>query len=92
MPFSKYNIGYDTKKSLENDIGALHLTSFPIEGKCTIRQPVYFYFSQQFQLPKHRFMMRRFATLSDLVFKTFSAVPTSENIESIALVCISYRL
>jgi len=50
MPFSKYNIVYDTKKYLENDIGARtldndksepHFTSFQIEAKCTIRQPVY---------------------------------------------------
>ena len=116
------NIVYDTKKSLENDIGArkldndksaLHFTSFQIEAQCTIIQPVHFYFSQQFQLPKHRFILRQNAPLSDLVLKQsqqfqlpkhrfklrqtaslsdlglkgFSAVPTSENIESIPLVC-----
>ena len=52
MPFSKYNIVYDTKKSLENDIGARkldndksapHFKSFQIEAKCSIRQLVYFF-------------------------------------------------
>ena len=71
----------DTKKSLENDIGARKL-----EAKCTIRQPVYFNFSQQFQLPKHRFILRQNAPLSNLVLKSFSSVQTSKNIESIALV------
>jgi len=50
MPFSKYSIVYDTKMSLENDIGtrtldnnksAPHFISFQIEAKCTIRQPDY---------------------------------------------------
>ena len=43
--------------------------------------------SQQFQLPKHRFKLRQTASLSDLGLKGFSAVPTSENIESLPLVC-----
>ena len=51
MPFSKYDIVYNTKKSLENDIGARtfdndksapDFTSFQIGVKCTIKQPVYF--------------------------------------------------
>ena len=44
---------YDTKNSLENDIGPENsiminrrriFTSFQIDAKCTIRQPVYFLF------------------------------------------------
>ena len=71
----------DTKKSLENDIGARKL-----EAKCTMRQPVYFYFYQQFQPPKHRSILRQTAPLSNLVLKSFSSVQNSKNIESIALV------
>ena len=80
MPFSKYNIGYDTKKSLENDIGARnfdndksaqHFTSFQIEAKCTIRQLVYFLFSKQFKLPKHHLKLPKNAQLSDPTLEHF---------------------
>ena len=90
MPSSKYNIVYTTKKSLENDFGtrtfdndksAPHFTSFQIESECTIKRPVYF--SQQFQLPKHRFILRKNATLSDLVFKIVS----SSNFQNIVSYC-----
>ena len=86
------NIVYnDTKKSLENDIGARtfdsdksapHFSSFQIETECTIKRPVYFKFSQQFKLPKHRFKLRTNAQLSALVFwKRYSGVtpPTPTN-------------
>ena len=87
MQCSTFKIVHYTKKALENDVGARtfdsdksapHFTSFQIESECTIKRPVYFKLSQQFQLQKHRFKLRKNATLSDLVFKIFLAVPTSK--------------
>ena len=78
MPFSKYDIVYDMKKSLENDFGARtfdndksvpHFTMFQIVAKCTIKGPVFLFFSQQFKLPKHHFKVWKNAQLNDFVFK-----------------------
>ena len=74
MPFSKYDIVYDTKTSLENDIGARtfdndksapDFTSFQIGVKCTIKQPVYFYLSSSnFQnIASNNARMRRLPSL-----------------------------
>ena len=43
--------------------------------------------SLQFQLPTHRFMLRQIAPLRDLVFKLFSAVPTSTRSFQFATEC-----
>ena len=97
---SKYKMIYDTKKSFDNDVGARtfgsdksapHFTSFLIDSESTIKRPVYFKFSQQFQLPKHRFKLRKNATFSDLVFKIFLAVPTSKTSFHIAVECTVTR-
>ena len=66
-------------------------TSFQIAEECTIKRPRFHFFSQQFQLLKHRFKLRQHAPFSNLFLKCSSSVPTSENIESIALLCTSYR-
>ena len=66
-------------------------TSFQFAEECTIKRPRFHFFSQQFQLLKHRFKLRQHAPFSNLVLKCSSSVPTSENIESIALVCTSQR-
>jgi len=62
MPFSKYNIVYDTKKFLENDIWAFdndksapHFTSFQIEVECTIKRPRFQNFLSSPNFRKHRF-------------------------------------
>ena len=54
---------------LNNDKSAPPFTSFQIEAKCTFRQPVYFYFYQQFKLPEHHFKLRKNAQLNDLFLK-----------------------
>ena len=74
-------------RKIDNDKSAPHLTSFQIEAKCTIRQPVHFYFSQQLKLPKHHFKLRKNAQLSDLVLNFVSAVSTSKTSFQIATEC-----
>ena len=83
MPFSKYNIVYDTKKSLENDIGPEKsiminrrriLHRFKSSQNAPLGNLFVFNLSQQFKLPNiisNSALMHRLASLISKVSQQF---------------------